>query len=156
MVPLTLYRLLLRHYSCFLSISPDIILSLPVPAPPSSPVSPLLVPGFLLVLYIPAIMFHSFLSIHLHVALLIPSHLLHSALIPPVSPPAPSKSFPRARPTSTHSFSPDSFPLGYPFHSSLYTYLCHVASPFLFTLLLCHTFPTILPLTFQWSFLSVL
>lgn len=48
----------------------------PAPPPPSTPVSPLLVPGFLLVLYIPTIMFHSLLPIHLHVALLISSHLL--------------------------------------------------------------------------------
>lgn len=41
---------------------------------------------FLLVRCIPPIMFHSSISIHLHVALLIPSHLLPSAFIPAGSP----------------------------------------------------------------------
>lgn len=43
------------------------------------PISTLDVPALLLVLYIPPVMFHSPISIHLHVALLIPSHLLPSA-----------------------------------------------------------------------------
>lgn len=49
------------------------------------PISFFPVLAFLLALYIPPVMFHSSVSIHLHVALLIPSHLLSSALIPPVS-----------------------------------------------------------------------
>ena len=54
--------------------------------------------ALLLVLCIAPVMFHSSVSIHLHVALLIPSHLLSPALIPPVSLPALPEPFPRAAP----------------------------------------------------------
>lgn len=90
----------LRYHSCFLSIPPDIILS-PLRRPlfsiiflPPPPPSALL----LLALYIPAVMFPPRVSIHLCVALLIPSHLLSSALIPPVSLPALPEPFRRAVP----------------------------------------------------------
>lgn len=68
---------------------------------------------------------------HLHVTLLIPSHLLPSALIPPVFPfLALSEPVPRAIPFPPNrcvSFiPPDSFPLCYPFHSSLSHCLCHI------------------------------
>lgn len=66
--------------------------------------------ALLLVLYIPPVMFHFSVSIHLYVALLIPSHLLSSALIPPVSLPALLKPFPRAVP-----FPPT--PLHFPYSS---------------------------------------
>lgn len=52
----------------------------------------------LLVLYIPPVMFHPAVSIHLGVALLIPSHLLSSVLIPPVFLPVLPKPFPCAVP----------------------------------------------------------
>lgn len=48
-----------------------------------------------LVFYLSPIMFHSPVSIHLYVALLIPSHLLSSALIPPISLPALPELFPQ-------------------------------------------------------------
>lgn len=67
-------RLAPRHHSSFLSIPPDSILS-PLQQARSLP-SFSAVPTLLLLLHIAAIMFHSPLSIHLHVALLIPSHLL--------------------------------------------------------------------------------
>lgn len=54
--------------------------------------------ALLLALYILPVMFHSSPSIHLSVALLIPSHLLGLALIPPVSLPALPKPFTRAVP----------------------------------------------------------
>lgn len=87
-------RLALSHYSCFLSIPPDIILSplqqalsLPSFSPPVLALS--------LVFYLSPIMFHSPVSIHLYVALLIPSHLLSSALISPISLPALPEPFPQ-------------------------------------------------------------
>jgi len=84
----------------------------------------------LLVLYIPPVMFHSSISIHLHVALLILSHLLPSALIPPVSLPALPEPFPHAFPfpptLSVSLILPDSFPPCYPFHSSHSPCLCHI------------------------------
>lgn len=99
----------LRYHSCFLSIPPDIILS-PLRRPLFSiiffPPSALL----LLALYIPAVMFPPRVSIHLCVALLIPSHLLSSALIPPVSLPALPEPFRRAVP-----FPPT--PLRFPYSS---------------------------------------
>lgn len=65
----------------------------------------------LLRLYIQAIMFHSFVSIHLYVALLIPSHLLSSALVPPVSLPALLKQFPACCSISAY---PSPFPPFFP------------------------------------------
>lgn len=103
---------------------------------PSSPsISFLPVLMLLLVLYIPPVMFHSSISIHLHVALLIPSHLLSSALIPPVSLPALLELFPSAVPfpptLCVSLILPDSFPLCYPFHSSLcLLFVPHTSSSF--------------------------
>lgn len=111
------------------------------------PISSFPVLAFLLALYIPAVMFHSSVSIHLPVALLIPSHLLSSALIPPVSLPALPEPFPCGVPFPP---TPLCFPHSSWFISSLLSVPFMPCTFSLYRWLILspsYTFATIFPLT---------